>query len=52
MNQWLTDVVVKALAARLIPALVGAGLGFLVAAGWLPAGVAECVDGAVAPSAL
>lgn len=47
MDKWLTGVVAKALAARLVPALVGAGLGFLVAAGWLPAGVAECVDAAV-----
>lgn len=43
MEQWLTGVVVKQLVGRLIPALVGAALGFLAAAGYLPAGVAECV---------
>lgn len=51
MEQWLTGVVVKQLAGRIIPALVGAALGFLAAAGYLPAGVAECVDQA-AQSAL
>lgn len=50
MEKWLTGVVGKMLAARLIPALVGAGLGFLVAAGYLPAEVAQCVDAAQAPA--
>lgn len=44
MKEWLTVVVVKQLAGRLVPAFVGAGLGFLVAAGYLPPHVAECVD--------